>query len=585
MSSVPNQEHPTPTAPRLDPRRHDLDALRAAAMLLGIVYHAALAYAAGTLWMIQDPSQSSLVYLFQAGVHGFRMPLFFVVSGFFTALLWRRRGLAALWKNRLLRILVPCLLGLVTLVPAMGWSSGSAAAAGARFRQAQEVQKAASSEASVWNALASGDAAVLGRVLAKQPDLNAQQPESGIVPLSMVALQGRADLARQLIDSGASVNGTNRDGNTPLHAAVFLGRTGVVDLLVSHGVNVHVRNAQGESVLQPARADWPTTEFIAGLFSMKLDRAAVEAGRAEAVRRLTALGVTDSPASSKPGEPKPSVLAGVFQSLINTPVFVVVWFLWFLCWMLLPFSIYAWVAERWGGSASPRWLTLGSLKWLLWLPLTWVPQAFMGWEGGAFGPDTAMGLVPMPHVFAYYLIFFAFGVLYYESKDEVGELGRHWRWSLSVSLLVLLPLGVEFATGYLGFRSRLLADRHFHAATVLFQGLYAWGMSVGCIGAFRAWVQGESPRVRYLSDSAYWLYLGHLPLVIWAQGAIVGWPIPGWVKGLIVSIGVTGLLLVVYEWGVRYTWVGALLNGRKHRNPPTLKQVSSMAPPVSGGLQ
>ena len=209
----------------------------------------------------------------------------------------------------------------------------------------------------------------------------------------------------------------------------------------------------------------------------------------------------------------------------------------------------------------------------------------MGWEGGAFGPDTAMGLVPMPHVFAYYLIFFAFGVLYYESKDEVGQLGRHWRWSLSVSLLVLLPLGVEFATGYLGFRSRLLADRHFHAATVLFQGLYAWGMSVGCIGAFRAWVQGEKPWVRYLSDSAYWLYLGHLPLVIWAQGAIVGWPIPGWLKCLIISLGVIGLLLVVYEWGVRYTWVGALLNGRKHRNLPALKSVLSMPPPVSGGLQ
>jgi hypothetical protein len=356
----------------------------------------------------------------------------------------------------------------------------------------------------------------------------------------------------------------------------------VVDLLISNGVNVHVRNAQGESALQPARADWPTTEFIAGLFSMKLDRAAVEAGRAEAVRRLTALGVTDSPAGSKPGESKPSALAGVFQSLINTPVFIVVWFLWFLCWMLLPFSIYAWVAERWDGAASPRWLTLGPLKWLLWLPLTWAPQAFMSWEGGAFGPDTAMGIVPMPHVFAYYLLFFAFGVLYYESKDEVGELGRHWRWSLPVSLLVLLPLGVEFATGYLGFRSRLLADRHFHTATVLFQGLYAWGMTIGCIGAFRSWVQGEKPWVRYLSDSAYWLYLGHLPLVIWAQGAAVGWPIPGWIKGLIISVGVTGLLLVVYEWGVRYTWVGALLNGRKHRNPPALAQVSPMTPPVSG---
>ena len=50
-------------------------------------------------------------------IHGFRMPLFFLVSGFFTAMLWRRRGLVALLKQRAKRILLPCLLGLVTVVP------------------------------------------------------------------------------------------------------------------------------------------------------------------------------------------------------------------------------------------------------------------------------------------------------------------------------------------------------------------------------------------------------------------------------------------------------------------------------------
>ncbi|MFM7802977.1 MAG: acyltransferase family protein, partial [Verrucomicrobiota bacterium] len=190
-----------PPAPP-DPRRHDLDALRAAAMLLGIVYHAALAYAAGFGWMIEDPSRSTGLYLFQAAVHGFRMPLFFVVSGFFTALLWRKRGLSAVWKNRLLRIFLPCLLGLVTLVPAMGWASGSAMAAGFRLRKAAETARTATADATVWSALASGDAAALDRVLARKPPLDVQQPESGVVPLTLVALQGREDLARRLLDAG-----------------------------------------------------------------------------------------------------------------------------------------------------------------------------------------------------------------------------------------------------------------------------------------------------------------------------------------------------------------------------------------------
>ncbi len=532
-------------------------------MLLGIVYHAALAYAAGFGWMIEDPSRSTGLYLFQAAVHGFRMQLFFVVSGFFTALLWRKRGLAAVWKNRLVRIVLPCLLGLVTLVPAMNWASGSAMAAGFRLRKAAEVARAWTADATVWSALASGDLLTLDRVLARKPALDVQQPESGIVPLTLVALQGREDLARRLLDAGASVNATNRDGNTPLHAAVFLGRTSLVELFLARGANVHARSVQGESTVQPARADWTATEFIAGLFGVKPDRAEVEAGRAAAVRRLTALGVGEAPAGQGPGGAARRI-SEVFRGLIDTPVFIVVWFLWFLCWLLPVFSAYAWLAGRFGGGAPPRWLVLGPARWLVWVPLVLVPQAFMTWEG-TYGPDTSMGIVPMPHVLAYYLLFFAFGVLYHEVDDADGELGRGWRWLLPASLLVLLPLGVEAATGHLGFRDRVLPPDRFHAATVLLQGLYAWAMTFGCIGAFRELVRTPSPRVRYLSDSAYWLYLGHLPLVIWAQGAMAHWPLPGWLKCLLISGAVTALLLAVYEWGVRYTWVGAMLNGRKQR--------------------
>lgn len=35
------------TSPTPDERRHDLDALRAAAMLLGIIYHVSLSFAEG----------------------------------------------------------------------------------------------------------------------------------------------------------------------------------------------------------------------------------------------------------------------------------------------------------------------------------------------------------------------------------------------------------------------------------------------------------------------------------------------------------------------------------------------------------
>ena len=65
-----------------DPRRYDLDALRAAAMLLGILLHAGLSFAPLFPWPVQDERQSGIYGLLFAAIHGFRMPVFFVLSGF-----------------------------------------------------------------------------------------------------------------------------------------------------------------------------------------------------------------------------------------------------------------------------------------------------------------------------------------------------------------------------------------------------------------------------------------------------------------------------------------------------------------------
>ena len=67
-------------------RRHDLDALRAVAMLLGIVLHGLMPFMPG-LSVIRDTQTAEWVWILFLGIHGFRMPLFFLVSGFFTAML------------------------------------------------------------------------------------------------------------------------------------------------------------------------------------------------------------------------------------------------------------------------------------------------------------------------------------------------------------------------------------------------------------------------------------------------------------------------------------------------------------------
>ena len=97
------------------------------------------------------------------------------------------------------------------------------------------------------------------------------------------------------------------------------------------------------------------------------------------------------------------------------------------------------------------------------------------------------------------------------------------------------------------------------------QALFAWLMIFGLMGLFRRLCARENPSVRYVSDSSYWLYVAHLPLIFVAQAAVKPLGLPALVKFTIVCVAVTALLLVVYDRMVRYTRLGTLLNGPRRR--------------------
>lgn len=93
-------------------RLHYMDNLRALAMLSGVGFHAALAYSPllHPLSPTADRAQSVVVDVFAWFLHLFRMPLFFVVAGFFAALLVQKRGMGGLFANRSKRIVLPFLI-------------------------------------------------------------------------------------------------------------------------------------------------------------------------------------------------------------------------------------------------------------------------------------------------------------------------------------------------------------------------------------------------------------------------------------------------------------------------------------------
>ncbi len=541
------------------PRRYDLDALRAAAMLLGIVLHAGLSFTPFP-WPVQDTQQSGFFGLLFTAIHGFRMPVFFVLSGFFTAMLWRGRGLKALLSHRLFRVFLPFLLGLVTVIPAVNWISGWTIAS------AFEATVAKAEEDSIWSAARNGDLAAIERHLKNGADIDGIDPVFGQTPPVWAALVGRAETVDWLLQNGAAVNGRTKDGGTPLHAAAFLGRMEVAKLLLQHGADIEAKNNNGVTPRAALKADWELTRYLAGLLQIELDERQVKDGRVEIGRLFEQSSAGDGREKTDKAEEKSvGFLKAMASPIFAVPVFHHLWFLWFLCWLVLVFALYARLADWLQWQGPPKWLVLSPVRFLYLIPLTMIPQSLMGLVVPSFGPDTSLGLLPMPHILLYHALFFAFGALYFDCDDPDDRVGRWWWLALPSGLFIVFPLGLEFATGTFGFRQEIFGPAMARTAAVALQAIYAWMMPFGFIGLFRKLCVCENKTIRYLSDSSYWLYVTHVPLVIGAQLAVRDWPLSSGVKYFLVLLAVTGLLLLIYQFLVRYTWLGRLLNGPRVR--------------------
>ena len=99
-------------------RFHDLDALRAWAMLLGVVLHAA--------WMMTPVYWGSPIHDCDGGyfpqwvvwfIHMFRLQAFFLIAGLFAHLVFRRQGAGGFIKHRLTRIGIPLAVGCLIIYP------------------------------------------------------------------------------------------------------------------------------------------------------------------------------------------------------------------------------------------------------------------------------------------------------------------------------------------------------------------------------------------------------------------------------------------------------------------------------------
>lgn len=281
-------------------------------------------------------------------------------------------------------------------------------------------------------------------------------------------------------------------------------------------------------------------------------------------------------------------LLGGLQSMGSFPKEILVGtHLWFLYYLLMITAIA--LALRALLSASPvikakvtGWTDL-TVAWIAqsrfsWLALS-VPTAACLWFMSTWGMDTPdKSLVPHVPVTIVYGGFFGLGWLLHRQEGLIEQFAR-----LSASRIAICIISIVVTIALSAYQTDMGHPRiaSIKAAFVISYALMMWSLVSVVIGLFKHFFDKPGKTVRYIADASYWLYLIHLPVVIWLQIAFAELPWHWSIKLVSVSVLTVGISLVIYDLLVRSTVIGKILNGRKKER--VLFRLESM--PVPGILK
>ncbi|BBN82566.1 hypothetical protein PA25_25510 [Pseudoalteromonas sp. A25] len=104
---------------------------------------------------------------------------------------------------------------------------------------------------------------------------------------------------------------------------------------------------------------------------------------------------------------------------------------------------------------------------------------------------------------------------------------------------------------------------HFNPWAVIVQtvAILSWTASVFLAGYL--WLNKQNATSRYLSDASYWIYLSHVPILLYIQLPLINTDLSVFLKFIISVCATLGIGLISYHYLVRGTVIGLLLNGKR----------------------
>ena len=598
---------------KLKVRYHDLDALRSFAMILGIAIHGVFSFNGMPIWPAQDINQNPQYGVVAEFIHGFRMQLFFLVSGFFTAMMLLKKGSFAVSMHRTKRILIPLLLSVILLVPLMNNMTKLNEFKENFGKEKSEISSKANIRgSSIWAAAKRNDIGLLEKKISEGFDVN-KKDYLQATPLHWAAAYGNTESIDLLLKNGADIDAGDGKNSTPLHWASFMARPDSVKLLIDNNASVEKRNSDGSTAFQSAELDERTMKFILGI--LKIDEDVGELMGRRAKTKAALKGQELNFISKFTGSVYEFINRNYFINFFGSKQIVLhhFWFLYFLFVIALGFCLVFKFVDlifpfnKWSDLTinNPKISTLKNFIIYSFvitiMVLTYMTQMKMA--PNQFGPDTAVFFNPEKltdlfvlngfngkpawWILLHYFLFFTCGAFMYGFK-KFGFISKFiWPLLFFVGFIFLIISLKEFnkpcpdwlnlrkdLEGPFSFLNSITQSIHewlkdFKNTKPLITSIYCWVMIFGFVGFFKFLFSKPSVSVRYISDSSYWLYLGHQPLVQAYQILFSDWDKPIYFKFPFICILTALTLLIIYHFLIRYSFIGSILNGPRTRTVKT----------------
>jgi glucan biosynthesis protein C len=182
--------------------------------------------------------------------------------------------------------------------------------------------------------------------------------------------------------------------------------------------------------------------------------------------------------------------------------------------------------------------------------LYWQPT----WQAGA----PAESFAPNPDLLGYYAIFFFSGWLLHEAPALRESIESRHPQHLA---LAALALPAALALYLLQSEPAIGTSLAFHLLALLLLSVATWSLSFGLLGLARRFGQEPHPRLRYWTDSSYWIYLSHFPVMAAIALAISALAMPESLRLIVLTTATLALIFPAYGAFVRHSAIGRVLHG------------------------